>query len=85
MLDVATHVLHTYLLTAALLMPSSAAAWLVEVAAVSLFVLGGVLPDAALGSVTPNTTSVWELVLQLQKEGLQSWFLPPPHTARVQI
>jgi hypothetical protein len=83
-LDVATHVLHTYLLTAALRMPPSAAAWLVEAAAVSLFVLGGVLPDAALGSVTSRTTSVRQLFLQLQREGLQSWYpLPQPWRACV--
>ncbi len=79
-LDVATHVLHTYLLTAALLMPPSAAAFLVEAAAVSLFMLGGVLPDTALASVTPDQTSVWKLARQLLEDGLQSWFLPPRST-----
>ena len=72
-LDVATHVLHTYLLTAALLMRPSLATFAVELATAALFALGLALPDAALAAVTDQMNTIGELVQELRIGDLSEW------------
>jgi hypothetical protein len=72
-LDVATHVLHTYLLTAALVMPPSIAAFMVELATASLFVLGLALPDAVLNAVDDKIQTVDQLIHRLKLGRLSDW------------
>jgi hypothetical protein len=72
-LDVATHVLHTYLLTAALVMPPSIAAFMVELATASLFVLGLALPDAVLNAVDDKIKTVDQLIHRLKLGRLSDW------------